>query len=109
MAIFNIYDSLTDSWLSWKNVEKEANKLNIPTVPVLFKGVVKSEKELENMVGKFVKDKEFGVDEREGIVIRLAEEFKDFSNSIAKYVRKDHVLAGDDHWSHKEIVKNKLA
>ncbi len=46
----------------------------------------------------------------EGYVVRLAGEFhyKDFRRSVAKYVRKDHVVHRDGHWSNRPVVPNKL-
>ena len=35
-----------DKWYSWKDVEEYAFLLDIPTVPVLFRGVVNTDKEL---------------------------------------------------------------
>lgn len=47
--------------------------------------------------------------EVEGFVVRLynAFHFKDFSQSIAKYVRKGHVQT-NKHWMHQEVIPNKL-
>ena len=48
-------------------------------------------------------------DIREGVVARVAKSFKDdeFSSCVLTCVRANHVTS-DDHWKHKEIVKNKL-
>jgi len=109
LAMFNILDLDRNVWLSWDEVELWSQELEIPTAPVLFRGVINTEKELEAMCKSFMKEKEFGVNEREGVVIRLAGEFSDgdFAKSIGKMVRKNHVNT-DDHWAHQEIVKNKL-
>jgi hypothetical protein len=108
--IFNILDTDRNVWLSWKEVERVAETLNIPTVPVLFEGLVDSENELESICLFAMKEKEFGVDEREGVVVRLVDEFRDedFSMSLGKFVRKGHVAEDAEHWAHKEIVKNGL-
>jgi len=47
--------------------------------------------------------------EREGYVVRLASNFhyRAFRQSVAKYVRKNHVQT-DDHWALREVVPNKL-
>ena len=39
-----------DVWLSWSTIEEYSYLLNIPTVPVLFKGIVKSDSELRKLV-----------------------------------------------------------
>lgn len=46
----------------------------------------------------------------EGYVVRLADRFhyKDFRRSVAKYVRKNHVVHRDGHWSNRPVVPNKL-
>jgi hypothetical protein len=108
--IFNVLDLKRNVWLSWDDVGGVADSLNIPTVPLLFQGVITTNKDLTNICSSLMSEKEFGVDSREGVVVRLANEFddKDFSTSIAKSVRKGHVEAGDEHWAHKEIIKNGL-
>ena len=47
--------------------------------------------------------------DREGYVVRLAGSFhyRAFRQSVAKYVRKNHVQT-DDHWALREVVPNKL-
>lgn len=109
ICIFNVLDMNTDEWLSWDDVEGISAILNIPTVPLLFDGVFKTNKELEIKCSLLMKEKEFLADEREGIVIRLKQSFKncDFGKSVAKAVRPSHVQT-DEHWSHQEIIKNKV-
>lgn len=111
LFIFNILDMNTNSFLSWSDVETVGKELDIPTAPVLFRGECKTEKDLENVVLFLANEHEFNVDEREGVVIRVADSFHadDFSMSIAKYVKKSFAESiGDEHWKHKEIVKNGL-
>jgi hypothetical protein len=45
----------------------------------------------------------------EGFVVRNADSFmlSDFENSIAKFVRRNHVQT-DEHWMLKEVTPNKL-
>lgn len=119
--LFAVFNTADNTWFSWDDVEMTAKIMNthyeekpeewLKTVPVLFRGIIKTEKELEILVLSLAEEKEFGVDEREGIVIRVAEEFHkdDFSKSVAKYVKKSFTDSiGDEHWKHKQIVKNKL-
>jgi hypothetical protein len=49
-------------------------------------------------------------EEHEGYVIGVAREFhyRDFSKSMAKYVRQGHVQT-DQHWMHAGITPNGLA
>jgi len=75
---------------------------------ILFKGIVKSEKELKLLTEALCAEPD-GYGEREGIVVRIASEFKDddFHTSCMKMVRANHVQT-TDHWKHKEIIKNQL-
>lgn len=58
---------------------------------------------------QFLRNYTFDTEKQEGYVVRLASEFefKDFSKSVAKFVRSDHVTT-DEHWMNKKIVPNKL-
>ena len=95
-------------WIPWEAVEEYSYLLDIPTVPVLFKGVVNSEKELNDLVDKLVKEKSSLGGEREGIVVRNAGMFHndDFADNVMKWVRKDHVTT-DEHWT-RNWVKSKI-
>lgn len=95
--LFNI--KIENKWLSWQEVEDYAYLLDIPTVPVLFKGIFKTEKELKDTIIKLAQQPSALGGEREGIVIRVADEFEDqnFSTYLQKYVRSNHVRT-DEHW-----------
>jgi hypothetical protein len=96
--IFGIRDN--DIWIPWEKVEEYSYLLDIPTVPVLFKGVVNSTKELQQIVEDLVsKPSELG-GQREGIVVRTAGMFHndDFADNVMKWVRKGHVST-DVHWT----------
>jgi ATP-dependent RNA circularization protein (DNA/RNA ligase family) len=96
--LFGVRDN--NIWIPWEHVEEYAYLLGLETVPVLFKGVVESEKELKEIVDDLVsKPSELG-GEREGIVVRNAGLFHNdhFKDNVAKWVRKDHVQT-DQHWS----------
>jgi hypothetical protein len=96
-------------WFAWDEVELWANEIGVSTVPVLFQGKVSSEKELKALTLSLMKEDSCCGKEREGVVVRVAKSFNDaeFSDCVLKYVRANHVQTGD-HWSHQEIVKNKL-
>ena len=89
-----------DSWYSWKEIEEYSFILNIPTVPVLFKGIIKDYSELKNIVENLVIQESSLGGKREGIVIRNAARFdnEDFSKNVMKWVRKGHVQT-DEHWT----------
>lgn len=87
-------------WLSWDEVSEYSYLFDIPTVPLLFKGVVNSEKELKDLTVRLSNEQSILGDEREGIVVRVSESFndKDFPTSVMKWVRKDHVTTSE-HWT----------
>jgi len=95
--IFGVREKST--WLSWVEVEEYSYLLDIPTVPILFKGVVNTEAELQKIVKSFVCGESSLGGEIEGVVIRLADSFDDseFSNNVQKWVRPNHVTT-DEHW-----------
>ena len=96
--IFGIRDN--DIWIPWEKVEEYSYLLDIPTVPVLFKGIVNSAKELQQIVEDLVsKPSELG-GQREGIVVRTAGMFHNdnFADNVMKWVRKGHVQT-DVHWT----------
>jgi hypothetical protein len=77
---------------SWSDTQEMFTLLNIPTPKVLYHGVFD-----ENKIKEFFKP----FDMHEGYVVRLEDSFhyKDFAQSVAKYVRKDHVTS-NEHWFH---------
>lgn len=96
--LFGIRDN--NIWVPWTKVEEYSYLLDIPTVPVLFKGVINSEKELKDLTENLAsKPSELG-GVREGIVVRNADMFHndDFAENVMKLVRKDHVQT-DEHWT----------
>lgn len=104
--MFGIRDDAT--WISWSSVEEYSFLLDIPTVPVLFKGIIKTEKELKTIVEDLTSSTSALGGKIEGIVIRSANSFHndDFSKNVMKWVRKGHVQT-DVHWT-KNWVKAKL-
>lgn len=108
--LFNVRELVGSSfWMSWPEVELWAEEIGVPTVPVLFKGTVKSSNELQELVEKFMQEPSVCGGQREGVVARCAMEFsnEDFSDLVLKCVRAHHVQTSE-HWKNQEIVKNKL-
>jgi len=87
-------------WVPWEKVEEWGYLLDLPVVPVLFKGVINTEVELEVLVQKLISEPSAVGGEREGVVVRTAGLFHndDFSDNVQKWVRKDHVQT-DQHWT----------
>lgn len=89
-----------ENWYSWNDVETMAKIMNVPTVPVLWRGVVSSEMELKTLVDYYVMQPSVYGPTREGVVIRIADEFPidEFSHYVCKWVRPNHVQT-DEHWT----------
>ena len=96
--IFGVRDN--NIWIPWQEVEEYSYLLDIPTVPILFKGRVNSEKELKELTENLSKQPSSLGGIREGVVVRNANMFHndDFSINIAKWVRAGHVTTSA-HWT----------
>jgi hypothetical protein len=96
-----------EHWLSWEEVEFYAAMLDFPTVPVIKKEIGSGDAiEVCKEIIEIVKTPSLlSTPEepapKEGVVIRLADGFHEdeFSNSVFKWVRKDHVKTIDKHWT----------
>lgn len=99
--VFSIWDG--DLCLSWKETLEYCELLGLKTVPVLYEGIYPDEDLREA-------EKYLDTEITEGYVIRLASNFvlKDFSKSVVKWVRGNHVQT-DEHWTKGNITPNKLA
>ena len=101
--VFAIRDNAR--WLSWDEVEFYAGLIDLPTVPVLFRGMIEADA-LEPLVLRlvrepsFLSDPDLGASEREGVVARVARELTDeeFDTHVFKWVRKGHVRT-TEHWT----------
>ena len=102
-----VYQLCSDRWTSWKYVEEMAEQIGVPTAPLIERVEIGSYLRLKEVLT--------GIAERviakghEGIIVRVAGEFSmgEFGNSVAKYVRPNHVQT-DDHWRRKPVVPNEL-
>lgn len=96
-------------WYSFDDLEAEAEYLGIPVAPVLMRDFSpKTTKELEETMKSFMT--KYGLyGQREGIVVRIQDEFKDedFSKSVLKMVRAGHVTT-NEHWSTKPVQRQRL-
>ncbi len=96
--LFGVRDN--NVWIDWDSVEEYAFLLDLPTAPVLFRGVADTEKELKDLVLDLVSKPSSLGGTREGIVVRNASSFHndDFTQNVMKWVRKGHVQT-DEHWT----------
>lgn len=88
--LFAIWENNT--CLAWDDTEEYAKLLEIPIVPVLWRGVA-TEKDLKSISVDTAKS--------EGFVVRLASSFSlsAFRDSVLKWVRPNHVKTGSDWYS----------
>jgi hypothetical protein len=95
--VFAIRDG--DTWLSWDEVVFYAQLLDLPTVPVLGRGIF-AEKDIKNVINTALTEGSQLGGTCEGVVCRTATDFEtaQFSENVLKYVRKNHVKT-DEHWT----------
>jgi hypothetical protein len=109
--LFNVRELSPEGykWLSWEMVELWAQEVEVPTVPVLFNGIINSEGELKELTESFMIEPSKCGGIREGVVVRVSDGFSDaeFSTHVAKMVRANHVQT-TTHWKEQEIIRNKL-
>jgi len=96
--LFAVCDS-SGFWWPWHQVEALARLLEIPTVPVVFRGTFASVDEIESFMSKTAKTLSLLSKKvsPEGFVIRLDQGFRnsEFGHCVSKYVRKGHVQTKD--------------
>jgi hypothetical protein len=107
--VFGVRDDTSGTFWDWDMVSAQAADLELPTVPVLFRGAVGSAEELRALTERLSRELSLFGGPREGIVVRVAGSFPEaeFGKRVAKWVRKDHVQT-DEHWLHQAIVPQKL-
>ena len=112
-SYFHLFAVNTESlWESWDSVKLFGAIIGVPTVPKLWRGIVYNEKQLEELVNKFVKEPSVYGNTREGVVVRLTSSFPidEFKNCVCKWVRPNHVTT-DEHWTKNwkkaELMKSK--
>lgn len=107
---FGIRNINTKIWYSTDDTLAMFESLNLKSAPIDFKGIVKAEQDLKDLAQGIMESAGVYGPEREGLVIRLASAFdnKDFSISVMKQVRPNHVKT-DAHWAHQAVRPNKLA
>ena len=99
-------------WLSWDDIKKWSRDLGIFVAPFLcytFSSNERAFNAMANFAETKVKEGLYGVED-EGFVIRVTDAFsnEDFSKSVAKWVRKDFVPVGTEHWTKGDFVKQEL-
>jgi hypothetical protein len=103
--LFAVRDTVTKRWHSFEDVLQLANEFNLHTVPVIYQSnavqEVLSERQIEHLLTRRATEPSSvsSLVEPEGFVIRVNASFTDseFPDSIAKYVRQNHIQT-DDTW-----------
>ncbi len=108
--VFGVRDDATGVFWDWDSVAAQALDVGLPTVPVLFRGVVGSARTLEALTTSLATEPSALGGMREGVVVRRAGAFTEaeLATSLGKWVRRDHVQT-DEHWSHQAIRPQRLA
>jgi len=88
------------AFAAFADVEAYARRRGIPVVPVLFRGLFNSVREVRDFVKNAHGNPSALGGEREGVVLRLERGFPaaEFQDNVCKSVRVDHVQT-DDHWT----------
>ena len=89
-----------DEFLPFDDVQTVAERLRIGVVPVLFRGIFPTVRDLAEFVTACHRDPSALGGQREGVVLRTADRFgrRDFAAHVCKSVRENHVQT-DVHWT----------
>jgi len=95
---------VTGRWLPWDEVVELAERLGLPTVPVVFRGVLRAPEDLQRCLETWATEPSAagaGVTP-EGFVVRRVGGFRAdaFGEQVAKYVRANHVQT-DAAWKRR--------
>ncbi|KZN28994.1 hypothetical protein N480_09505 [Pseudoalteromonas luteoviolacea S2607] len=106
------YDALSSYFLAFSVWNERNESLNWHDSKVFFQQLgLSAPKEL--YVGPWdeqvIKSITLDTSKQEGYVVRLADSFafEAFSQSVAKWVRRDHVTT-NKHWMHTDVIPNRL-
>ena len=103
--VFAIYNERNEC-LSWGDMVSYASILNLPVVPLLYRGPYNEERIRACYTGISV----FGESKQEGYVLRIDDSFPWIRHlvSLGKYVRAGHVQT-EGGWMHSAVKSNELA
>lgn len=99
--LFSIWEG--ERCLSWEETTEWAELLEVPLVPVLYRGV------WDEQIARAL-CLELNLDRQEGYVVRPACSFlrSEFAELVYKWVRPHHVQT-DDHWMYRPVIPNQLS
>jgi len=98
--IFSIWEG--DCCLSWDETAEWAELLEVPLVPILYRG------QWDEGIARGLCSK-LEINRQEGYVVSPASSFlrDEFEDLVHKWVRPHHVQT-DDHWMYQPVVPNRL-
>lgn len=104
-SFFYVFAARSDGkWLAWDDVVDLAQRLDLPTVPVVFRGRFDTPAQLQGCIESWSRDRSaVGEDVNpEGFVLRRVCSFANsaFADNLAKYVRANHIQTDPD-WKRK--------
>ena len=103
--VFSIWEG--DYCFDWDYTEMMVDSLNLTSVPIIWKGIFESEEQVVNIFQAY---EVWTGREVEGFVVRTRAGFsiEEFPEKVLKYVRPNHVTSSSEHWSHTDVVPNRL-
>lgn len=110
---FDLYDKENKVFLSTEERRKKLEGYPVVSVKVLFEGIIKTEKEFENLLKDLVIESEFIVNEKNKLMegLYFKQEEKDLTVDRFKYVRQEFIqkiVETGEHWSNFMITPNRL-
>jgi len=114
--VFGIYDTRYNLWLGWRKTIQIAEEMDLTVTPSAYTkyelGTYPNDGSGTQMLWQQLYDLSQKVVDQghEGIVVRsvLPFHYGQINQRLGKYVRPGHVKDGEEHWSHRELVQNKL-
>jgi len=103
--VFGIWNG--ETCLSWDDTVIFSALLELPTVPILWRGIWNPEYSsvFVDQISRMINP-----ETQEGFVVRPTASFqmKDFNHLVGKWVRKGHVTSGE-HWMRSQIEYNEIS
>lgn len=102
--VFGVLDLAENVWWGWEYVKFQAEVLGLPTVPELWRGVVRSREALKEITEDLATRASEHGSVREGLVVRRQAAIPDdqFHLQVGKWVRRGHVQT-DQHWTRTAV------
>jgi atypical dual specificity phosphatase len=104
---FDIFDKKENKFYSRKKFHEEMSKTSIPMVPIIDTVTFSNKTEMKDRLTKYLDTKSvFRDGPVEGVYIRKDD--GEWLQKRCKLVRPDFIQGIDEHWTKKELVKNRV-